>query len=123
MIFSLKKSQIAIEFMILSGVALITAIIFISISVSDTKTLYETKEFFEVKDVALKIEKEIDITSFVQDGYSRQFEIPEKINNGDYNISIVNNTLTIWTNTSTYITRILNRAISFKSAPTVSSII
>lgn len=104
----LKKSQIGVEFMIFSGIALITAIIFVSISFSQTKDLYDTKEFLLVKDIALKIDKEIDITSYVEDGYNRKFDIPEMINNGDYNISIVNNTLTVWTNTTQYVTRILN---------------
>lgn len=104
----LKKSQIGMEFMLFSGIALITAIIFVSISFSQTKDLYDTKEFLLVKDIALKIDKEIAITSYVQDGYQREFNIPEMINNGDYNISIVNNTLTVWTNTTQYVTRILN---------------
>jgi len=104
----LKKSQIGVEFMIFSGIALITAIIFVSISFSQTKDLYDTKEFLLVKDIALKIDKEIDIASYVEDGYNREFDIPEMINNGDYNISIVNNTLTVWTNTTQYVTGILN---------------
>ena len=104
----LKKSQIGVEFMLFSGIALITAIIFVSISFSQTKDLYDTKEFLLVKDIALKIDKEIDIASYVEDGYNREFDIPEMINNGDYNISIVNNTLTVWTNTTQYVTGVLN---------------
>ena len=104
----LKKSQIGMEFMLFSGIALITAVIFVSISYSQSKDLYDTKEFLLVKDIALKIDKEIDITSYVEDGYQRGFDIPEMINNGDYNISIVNNTLSVWTNTTQYVTGILN---------------
>ena len=104
----LKKIQIGVEFMLFSGIALITAIIFVSISFSQTKDLYDTKEFLLVKDIALKIDKEIDIASYVEDGYNREFDIPEMINNGDYNISIVNNTLTVWTNTTQYVTGVLN---------------
>ena len=108
MTVTLKKSQITSEFIIFSGIALIASIIFISISVSQLKTLYETKELLLVKDVALKIEKEIDITSDIEDGYYREFELPEKIDDKDYNISIVNNTLTVYTNTTAYFVEILN---------------
>jgi len=108
MILVLRKSQIISEFVIFSGIALIFAIVFISMTFNQAQDLYDTKEFLLVKDVALKIGKEIDLTSFVEDGYDREFEIPEKVNGRDYNISIVNNTLTIWTNTTLYVTAILN---------------
>jgi len=108
MIPVLRKSQIISEFTIFSGIALLFSIVFISISFSQAKDLYDTKEFLQVKDIAIKIGKEIDLTSFVEDGYNRKFEIPEKVNGRDYNISIVNNTLTIWTNTTLYVTAIQN---------------
>ena len=102
------------EFMILSGIALISAIIFIA-SLSYNKNLYNTKDFFIVKDVALKIQNEISITSDVEDGYSREFTLPAKINNKDYNISIRNNnTLIVWTNTSLFAANILNITGSLK---------
>lgn len=104
-----KKSQILMEFMLFSGVALIATIIFVA-SLSQNKTLHDTREFFLVKDTALQIKNEISATSDVNDGYNRQFTLPDKINNRGYNISIVNNTLTLWTNftNTTYTTRILN---------------
>ncbi len=97
------------EFILLSGLALIVTIIFIE-SINQNKALHGTKEFLLLKDVALKIQNEISITSNVGDGYSRQFKLPDKINNKAYNISIVNNTLVVWTNTTniTFATRILN---------------
>lgn len=108
MIVTFKKSQVSTEFMILSGIALVTAIIFIFISLDQAKTLYETKEFLLVKDVALKIQDEISIVSYIEDGYSREFKIPEKVNNKDYNISIINNTMVVWTNTTVYFSEIVN---------------
>lgn len=104
----LKKTQVAAEFMLLSGMILIVSIIFISLSLTQIKELSERKEFFLAKDIALKIQNEIGVTSNVEDGYYREFQIPEKINNRDYNISIVNNTLEVWTNNTIYTLRILN---------------
>ena len=104
-----KKGQITTEFVIFSGLALIASIIFIA-AISDNKVLHQAKEFFLVKGVALKVKNEVSITSNIEDGYTRQFELPEKINNRAYNTSLVNNTLTIWTNSTntTFTTRILN---------------
>ena len=106
--FILKRGQIAAEFMLFSGVALIVAIIFVSISLSQTKTLYETRESLLLQDIALKIKNEVSIASNTEDGFSRDFSLPEKINDRDYNISIINNTLVVWTDTSNQIIRILN---------------
>jgi len=108
MILILKKSQIVTEFMLFSGIALIAAIIFVSISLNQIKTLHETKEYLLLKDVALKIQNEISIASYVEEGYSREFELPKKINDRDYNISIVNNTLIVKTNTTPYFVEIIN---------------
>ena len=106
-----KKSQILMEFILLSGLALIVTIIFVE-SINQNKDLHQTQEFLLVKDVVLKIQNEIGITSFVEDGYSRQFELPDKINYKNYNISIINNTLVVWTNFTSFntifTTRILN---------------
>lgn len=96
-----KKNQILMEFMLLSGVLMVMSIIFIE-SLNQNKSLYETKEYITLKDIALKIQAEISLTSSIEDGYSRQFKLPVNISNKEYNISIRNNTLTVWTN-ATYI--------------------
>ena len=108
MTFSPKKSQIASEFMLFSGIALILAIIFVSASLSQAKTLYQTKESLSLRDVALKTQNEISIAANSEDGYLRQFELPEKIGDRPYNISIKSNTVTAWTNTTSYIISTLN---------------
>lgn len=114
MTFTFKKSQVAAEFLLLSGLALVAAIVFISISLSQTKTLQDTKEFLLIKDIALKIQSEISIASNAEDGYSREFELPEKILFKEYNTSTVNNTLTIWTNTTVHSVRVLDVTGNFK---------
>jgi|SRR3989344_7590449 len=107
MVTALKKSQIIAEFVIMVSLAMIFAIIFIT-AISQNKGLYQTKEVLWLKDIALKIQDEVSITSYAENGYSRQFKLPSKIDNNNYNISIRNNTLIIWTNTTSYITAILN---------------
>jgi len=106
--YDLKNSQIAIEFMIFFGMSVIFAIIFLVISLDQTRDLNKIKETETLKEIALKIQSEIGITSYVEDGYSREFKIPEKVNNKDYNISIRSNTLSVWTETAAYVILVLN---------------
>ena len=108
LMLNLKKSQIAVEFMIFSGIAIVLSIIFIYLAFDQTKDLYLTKEDLLVKDVALKVQNEISITSYVANGYYKEFELPEKINNKDYRISIMNNSLTVSTDSATHAVRILD---------------
>ncbi len=108
MVLFLRKSQIATEFIILSGIALFITIIFVFISLDQSKELYEKKEFLKIQDIALIIQKEISMASYVEDGYTREFKIPEKIDNKDYNIYIINNTLSVFTDTLPYTVNILN---------------
>ena len=107
MVTALKKSQIIAEFVIMISLAMVFAIIFVT-AISQNKGLYQTKESLWLKDIALKIQDEVSITSYAENGYSRQFKLPGKIDNKNYNISIRNNTLIIRTNTTSYITAILN---------------
>ena len=104
---STTKSQILMEFIILYGVALTATVILVA-AISQNKNLHETNEFFQVKDIASKVQHEIGLLSNVENGYSRQFEVPDKIDNKDYNISIKNNTLTVRTNTTSFFIAILN---------------
>ena len=55
----------------MSGLALITAIIFVSVSLAQAKNLQQTKELLLLKDIALKIQKEVSIASYTEDGCSR----------------------------------------------------
>lgn len=107
MINSQKKSQIIVEFMMLYAVILVVTILFVE-SVNQNKDLHKTKDSLLAEDVGLKIQNEIGLTSFAEDGYSRQFKLPQKIGDKEYNVSIANNTLAIRTNSTLYITRILN---------------
>ena len=71
-------------------------ILFVVASVSEVKEFRDTKEFFLIKDLALKLQKEVTIAASVEDGYERSFTLPERLeDNVDYFIIIRNNTITI----------------------------
>jgi hypothetical protein len=108
MMIKAKKSQISTEFMIFSGMAIVLAIILISISSAQIKSLHQTKEHLELERIGSKVQKEISTTSYVVDGYVREFELPDKANNKIYNMTIINNTLSLHTNSTSVVVEILN---------------
>ena len=90
------KSQTSIEFFTLIGLAFLMLIIIVAASANEVKEFRDQKEFFLIKDLAFKLQKEVSIAASVEDGYVRSFTLPDKLDNiVDYSITIVNNTLTI----------------------------
>ena len=89
------KAQIAIEFILLVSVAFVILIIFLTSVRSQATDLNKRKDFVLVKDLAYKVQYEINIATQVKSGYNRTFFIPEKLDNKDYAIKIEQNELTI----------------------------
>jgi len=89
------KAQIAIEFIFLVSVAFIMLLIFLKAVGDQADDLNEKKEFVLVKDLAYKVQYEINMATQVKPGYNRTFFMPEKLNNKDYTITKVGNKITI----------------------------
>ncbi|MBW2983806.1 hypothetical protein KY361_01720 [Candidatus Woesearchaeota archaeon] len=85
------KSQAAMEFMILAGVLLFILTIMLVVVANKTTYINQKKEVMLGEDAVTKVQKEINLAARVLDGYSREFTLPQKISNKDYNISIVGN--------------------------------
>lgn len=84
------------EFFTLVGLAFLMTILFVAASANQMKEFKDQKEFFLIKDLALKLQKEVTITASVEDGYKRSFTLPERLeSNVDYFIVIRNSTITI----------------------------
>jgi len=103
-----KKSQIAFEFIMLIGIVFLFFGItsYAIIELSETIRYRAEEEY--LKDLGLRLKQEVILASGAQDGYYRRFEIPEKINGNDYNISIEGSFLVIKTKNREYYTRIEN---------------
>jgi hypothetical protein len=102
-----KKSQSSMEFFILIGFAFMAAIAIVVLSIDHFKDFRNQKEFFLIKDVALKLQKEVSIASSVENGYQRSFELPEKLENTfDYFIITSNTSITINTSRTVFSVRI-----------------
>ncbi len=89
------RAQIAIEFILLVSVTFIMLLIFLKAVGDQADELNEKKEFILVKDLAYKIQYEINMATQVKSGYNRTFFIPEKLDNKDYTITKTENKITI----------------------------
>lgn len=99
------------EFFTLVGLAFLSTIIFVALSTNEIKEFRDKKEFFLVKDLALKLQKEVSIAASVEDGYERSFELPDKLGNiVDYFTIIRNNTITINSSKTVFLVLIPNTA-------------
>ena len=84
-----KKSQTSIEFIILVAALLFFfTIFFIAIQINISDKMKETKDIV-VKEIAKTVQDEINLASQSDDGYYREFEIPNEIQGDDYNITII----------------------------------
>jgi hypothetical protein len=84
------------EFFTLTGLAFLAVIFFVAASASEVKEFRDQKEFFLIKDLSLKLQKEVAIAASVEDGYERSFNLPDKLEaTVDYFITTKNTSITV----------------------------
>jgi uncharacterized protein (UPF0333 family) len=93
---SKRRAQISMEFMLFCAIGLLLMITFLSLVNSWQSNLNDRKEILLVKDLAYSIQSEIYLASVVEDGYSRTFTIPKKLEGINYSVYIYNETLKIY---------------------------
>ena len=101
-----KEAQISVEFFIFLGLAFLIAIAFEIASLDQLNEFRIQKESDSVKDLALKLQKELLTAATVEDGYVRSFEIPDKLENINYSLTTQNYTITVQSKNSLYIVSI-----------------
>ncbi len=95
--FSILKGQSSLEFFVLAGVAVFFFLIFslaVQMNIGE-KTVERTN--LEVKELASSVQDEINLAAGASDGYRREFYIPEKVANKDYQINIVDDSVYVRT--------------------------
>jgi hypothetical protein len=79
------------------------ALVFVVSSGGQLKDLNSERTFTLLKDTGFKVQNEITIAARASEGYERNFELQQKLDNViDYNISLNNNLITISTNDDSY---------------------
>lgn len=101
-----SKSQVSVEFFILLGLAFLIAIAFEIASLEQLKDFRIQKESEAVKDLALKLQKELLVAAVVEDGYVRAFQIPDKLDNINYSLTTQNSTISVQSKNAYYVVSI-----------------
>lgn len=83
-----KKAQVGVEFMIIMGALLLFVSIFLLIIQSNTEDKRYQREDILIKEVALTVQNEINLALKSGDGYIREFELPGKIGELEYEIDV-----------------------------------
>lgn len=95
------KAQVSMEIMILMGFLFLIFIIFLGFVNVRLSEKNDESEYTMLSDVSEQIQNEIRIAYNAKDGYSRSFDVPEKLDNRiEYDIQTLPNRLV--TNTSKY---------------------
>lgn len=101
-----SKAQVSSEFYIFLGLAFLIAIAFEIASLDQLKDFQADRESKLVKDLTLKLQKEVLIAANVEDGYVRVFEIPDDIENIAYTLTIQNYTINVQSKNGFYVASI-----------------
>jgi len=105
-----SKAQVSVEFFILMGMAFLIAIAFEIAALDQLKDFRVQRESDSVKDLAIKLQKEVLIAASVEDGYIREFTIPNNLDSVNYTLTTLNYTITVESKNSIYTISIPNSA-------------
>lgn len=114
-----SKAQVSVEFFIFMGMAFLVAIAFEIASLDQLKDFRVQKESDSVKDIAIKLQKEILIAASVEDGYVRAFTIPNQMDNINYTLTTLNYTITVESKNSIYTVLIPNSVGNVTKGPNI----
>jgi hypothetical protein len=103
---SKMKAQVSMEFFIFSGLALIMAIALSLNSISQIKDFNRQRENDAIKDLALRMQREAFIASYVEDGYYRQFHIPDEVSGYNFSVVTSNKSISVISKNSFYLVNI-----------------
>ena len=88
MLIKFKKSQSAFEFTFLASFMLLVIVSFFGVTSSKALESREEANRKTAEDIAEYAYREIEIAISLNDGYSRTFKMPERVNGIDYGIKM-----------------------------------
>ena len=91
----MMKGQAATEFIIVTGIVLLILFVLLFAVANDINVLQNKKELAAVKNVGFMIQNELFNAAYVQDGYYREFDVPDSNKGVKFTLSIANNYLTV----------------------------
>lgn len=105
---SCKKGQVAIEFFIFVGFAIVSTILFGFLALDQFKEYHDERDYELIKDLALTLQTEVYLATGSEEGYKREFTIPNLLDgNVNYTTEIRNNkTLYVYSDLNFYVTSV-----------------
>ena len=101
------KSQSSMEFFALVGLAFLAVTLFASITVNEIREFGDQKEFLMIKDLALRLQKEVTIAAYAEDGYERSFTLEDKLEGKiDYFVIVTNSSINVNSSKAAFSVRI-----------------
>jgi len=97
-----RRAQSAIEFIILVGAVLFFFLVFLFVVQGSISGRVVENHNFALKEIALTVQDEINLAADASDGYYREFEIPIKVVNLDYQISVAEEVVYVKTDDDKY---------------------
>ena len=86
----MKKGQVAIEYLLLTGISFFVVFVLIIILSSLMESKRNEKAFYELDDFGRSIQQELILASELEDGYNRPINIPTTVNGRQYTITTGN---------------------------------
>ncbi|HJX05636.1 MAG TPA: hypothetical protein VJ461_02920 [Candidatus Nanoarchaeia archaeon] len=90
-----SKSQIATEFMLMVGLAMIVIFAFLAVIYVLISDYYEEKNMSKLEDLGYSIQSELILAAEVEPGYERTIIIPDDVGGVGYSLSQAANDLVI----------------------------
>jgi len=91
------KCQGAIEFLILAGFLLFMFLMIFGVISSNTSDLSRKRDIVMGEDLVTKVQKEANLAAKAEDGYYREFSLPDKVGNKNYTIRLEENEVIVST--------------------------
>ncbi len=97
-----SRAQVAIEFMIIVGAVIFFTSLFLLSLQRNQEHEINKRQNIQMKEIALTVQNEINLAVESSEGYSRQFEIPKKAGNMEYEIKVDSGAVFITTTDGKY---------------------
>jgi len=91
-----RRAQLSMEFVIFIALGLLIMVLFLYIVSEKESQLRDKRQLLLLKDLAYRIQSEIDTASVVEDGYSRNFTLPTSLDGLDYDVIITKGYLAVF---------------------------
>lgn len=83
-----SKAQAAVEFVTFVGVAIVLLMLFLGVSIYYLNLSYQREIVQSAEDLSRLIKNEINLAAVVENGYSRDVDLPAQIKGKDYLIMV-----------------------------------